>query len=912
MNRNTPSNGELLRTYKVGLRCSEGLLNGFRDLMRSQQLLRFLQRLHSDEFTSKQLKTFEELAHKYKDPRILAFEQFKRYNSLQQANELVISRYETLFDDYFSFSDLQLLEELERINTLIAEHKTQDGELNSSTFSKSAVPTFEDPANPQSIEISLHDYQLLANKSLKLICAHINTFAVKNIDKLPETRAELLQVALNTTKISKSQLKTHPYKAASAYLRSGRNIDQLAMEQMTGMMEIYRNTRNKVNYVKNLLYPEQDDTTDFSAALPVLMTYYSLPKYFLYYVSKAWNVDLGWVRNTLVGWRRKIDPHLPVKLQVEPLTALMNDLANHCKAQVTSEDELRVICLLQKRYVLHLIHKPSVNLAPLLPKQLWATYQALKMRIKGWTPVLQQEIAKQCTNISREIFVQAGEQLYQSVEDTMNSLDAGSIGYKNSRTFLKKLRLILDNADHFRAVFQHYLPGNKFTSAVAKLFTHLKAVKNHRITRLFTALRGIVALTFARIYDTSGATGQFKSVFTPDNCVVRPYASQKRTKSHLPLNLLFNKYVIERQAYPGKTNITKKGKEVKAYLTNKEATELLKKGEPIWLGLPIYSPDQLQEGVLRGRKKATFWFRLCASPKIRDCLNRGAQVKSIRLNVPKGPTNKIVADIILTASDPSAFAHWGKFITAWDRQFGAPAFPSGDYIGADFNRIGKYLIAVATAEQELDLARPPNMMKKFQKAYDQLEKIRKIEIPNIMRKLASGKGSPQQWGRWKTQVTLLHQRRDRIMTEKKRQALMVYLYMIYRTGASYAAWDGIQGITTRGKTGALATSVDYMVKEKVLYDTFLEWVSDLKEQGLLPKYKGSRIVTPYTSHICSECYTQGRGLRKTRAKNIAYDEFKCTDPVCGYVGNRHANSARMGALLLKLQIETVPFPLSTG
>jgi hypothetical protein len=435
----------------------------------------------------------------------------------------------------------------------------------------------------------------------------------------------------------------------------------------------------------------------------------------------------------------------------------------------------------------------------------------------------------------------------------MNSLDARSIGYQNSRIFLKKLQLILTNAAHFRTVFQYYLPGNKFTSAVAKLFIHLKLLKNHRITRLFTALRGIVALTFARIYDTSGATGQFKRVFTADNCVVRPYNSEKRTKSHLPLNLLFNKYVIERQAYPGKTNITKKGNEVKDYLANKEATELLKKGEPIWLGLPIYSPDQLQEGILRGRKKATFWFRVYASPKIRDCLNRGAQVQSIRLNVPKGPTNKIVAD-----------------------------------------------------------TRPPNIMKPFQKAYDRLEKIRRIEIPNIMRKLDSGKGSPKKRGKWKAQLTLLHQRRDGIMTEMKRQALMVYLYLIYRTRASYAAWDDIQGISTRGKKGVLATGVTYMPKEKVLYDTFLEWVSDLKEQGLLPKYKGSRIVTPYTSHICSECYTHGRGLRTTRAKNIGYDAFKCTDYNCGYVGNRHANSARMGALLLKEQIETIPFPLSTG
>ena len=49
------------------------------------------------------------------------------------------------------------------------------------------------------------------------------------------------------------------------------------MEQMTAMMEVYRNTRNKVDYVRNLLYPEQDDATDFSAVVPVLMSYYPLP-----------------------------------------------------------------------------------------------------------------------------------------------------------------------------------------------------------------------------------------------------------------------------------------------------------------------------------------------------------------------------------------------------------------------------------------------------------------------------------------------------------------------------------------------------------------------------------------------------------------------------------------------------------
>jgi hypothetical protein len=249
MNQHYSSNGALLKTYKVGLRCPESLLSDFRDLMRRQQLIRFLLRLHFGGFSHKQLNVFEELALTYNDPRTLAFEHFKRFNSLQLANKLVMRRYKSLFNVYFNFSDAQLSTELERVNELIAGRNARNESLNSGVFSRDAAPTFIDPANPLPTEISLHDYETTANKSLKLLCAHINSFAVKNIDMLPETREELIQCALATTQISKSQLKAHPYKAASAYLGSGRNIDQIAMEQMTGMMEAYRNTRNKVNYV---------------------------------------------------------------------------------------------------------------------------------------------------------------------------------------------------------------------------------------------------------------------------------------------------------------------------------------------------------------------------------------------------------------------------------------------------------------------------------------------------------------------------------------------------------------------------------------------------------------------------------------------------------------------------------------
>jgi len=171
-------------------------------------------------------------------------------------------------------------------------------------------------------------------------------------------------------------------------------------------------------------------------------------------------------------------------------------------------------------------------------------------------------------------------------------------------------------------------------------------------------------------------------------------------------------------------------------------TEIFRNGAPIWLGLPIYAPSQerqFQEVVRRTRntvaRKSIFWFQLIPSKKIIKCVRRGANVIDLRLNIPQGPTNKIVADVVLSSSEPNAFQHRGQFLNAWDREFNHPKLPIDDLLGVDFNRIGEYLVATANPSQEHDLSK---MMELYRKTHIKLEKIRKWEIPHIQTQLSTG------------------------------------------------------------------------------------------------------------------------------------------------------------------------------
>ncbi len=721
--------------------------------------------------------------------------------------------------------------------------------------------------------------------------------------------------------------RNFPERAISSVLGFSGNYDLIAFKHMASAMDAYRDTREKVQRARKLLFLGSDDGPDFSDDRFVFMAYYSIPNRLKNYLAQAWGVDAEWVRNQMVGWRRKVDSILPIKFQVEPLTELFTRLADYYIRKYARDDDAvkRAIFSLQDKHVLHLLSEP-IDLSVLLDGELKDAYTLLKQIVEPLPNALQQEVDKYITEISRSEFIEATRMLVHNVRTTIARLYEAFEGesesrqrkltraIKNCEAFGRKVELLrecaLDSRTPLAVLLKNFLAGNRYTGSAVNLIKHLPMVKKRRITRLFTALRGVVALAFAKIYDEASA--QFESAFNPDNCVSLPFTSPNRKKKYLPANLLDKKYIALHCSRPPRTG----EKPLDNCVTNQEATEFLKQGEPTWLGIPLYNPEQLIGGKIVGNRKGLFWFQLIPSSKVRECLSRGAELKSIRLNVPRGPTNKIEVDLTLSSSNREAFLHRGYFIEQWDCEFDSIDFPQNKYIGSDFNRIGKYSVAVGTPNREIDLTRDSSVIKSHEDAYEKLEQFRTHEIPGIQRKIEAiqntldlvidpemRKNFETKLGRLKTGLTLLHRKRQNVMEEKKRETLMIYLFAGYKTKANYFAWDSVQGISTRGKKDTLANAVTYMPKRKELLAQFTSWAEDLKHQGLMPNYEATVSVSPFHSDICGDCFARTGERRKTRDKTRPYHDFWCTDLECGKQGNRHSNSGQVSALELQYLIE---------
>jgi hypothetical protein len=139
------------------------------------------------------------------------------------------------------------------------------------------------------------------------------------------------------------------------------------------------------------------------------------------------------------------------------------------------------------------------------------------------------------------------------------------------------------------------------------------------------------------------------------------------------------------------------------------------------------------------------------------------------------------------------------------------------------------------------------------------------------------------------------------MKEMKRHALMIYLFVAYKTGAKYLSWDSIGGISTKNKRGALARAITYLPKRKELFDIFSMWAEDLVAQGYLPALEDAIPVSSYTSQICGRCFKSTGKMNKTLSNKVSYDEFLCT--VCGKHSNRHSNSAQVSAIMLQNHVQ---------
>ena len=132
---------------------------------------------------------------------------------------------------------------------------------------------------------------------------------------------------------------------------------------------------------------------------------------------------------------------------------------------------------------------------------------------------------------------------------------------------------------------------------------------------------------------------------------------------------------------------------------------------------------------------------------------------------------------------------------------------------------------------------------------------------------------------------------------------MVYLYAIYKSNTRHASWDGIEGITTRGKKKNFAISVQYLPNNLDQFKIFCEWLDDLKFKELIDENTKIHLVSPYTSAVCPKCYSKSGKLNKNRDKGADYHEFKCKK--CGFEENRHSSAAMVEAISVKIAVEGI-------
>jgi len=878
------SNKEVMRTYKVGLRVPESLLE------KQNELVMELEVLHHFHETIKGKEISNLLAVK-----------------IPSCSGKTKETYQAFLEKHGSLKSLfEVDQEITRVRKALNQLHLKNKTLNSYHFSKSMLPSFKKLDSPSPDEISLTDYQNLTKKSLKLLCKHLNDRILHEIERVPRVKRKFIDLAFQISqdegrKYTLDHIRNKFEIALSNITGIHSNIGRTAFYQLGMALKVYFELREKVSMFQSFLNPDLPSATDFSRKIPELLFYYSPPNNVRKYLAKAWDVEREWVRNTWVGWRRKIDPLLPREFQVEPLTGIFTQIATSFKEVVHGEEEMRIISKLQEKHVLHLLPLKEVDLRPLLEKSLHSHYESLQEKVARIS--LPGQISSHLHEISIQEFLESAGELIEQVKEVQEKLEPTSQSHENCQTFINRIKYLQAhvNDDTHEKLLGNLLIGNRFTSSILRLFS-----TGYEYRKLFTAARGIISLTLARKHPL--AIGHFLSVFNPDTCLTFPFTSNHRNKTYLPINLIFNKFIVERKLHPSdKTFLINK-----SHATKPNITDTFRKGTHVWFGLPIYSPSQAKEFQeivtgqrTRSNRKGMFWFRVIPSKKIINCLRRGAEVRDIRLNIPQGPAQRIIVDFILSAPDRTAFCHEGKFLEAWDEELGSPTIPSHDILGVDFNRIGKFMVATANPEEEHDIK---EVMAFYEKMHLKLETIRTREIPRIQAQLSTGKNasgvslSTKKKGRLSSQLSLLHRRQEKIMKEMKRQALMVYLYVGWKTRAKYYGWDSIKGISTRGTNGMLAQAITYLPKRKALYKEFCQWASDLRDQGLLPAFKDVIPVSPFTSQTCASCFQQTGRRTRSRMKGIPYHEFACKE--CNRSTrkdskvHRHSNSARMDALLL--------------
>jgi hypothetical protein len=397
-------------------------------------------------------------------------------------------------------------------------------------------------------------------------------------------------------------------------------------------------------------------------------------------------------------------------------------------------------------------------------------YEEYRTNQKNKIPV---KIENKITHFSADDIIQAAKDYKEFLEEVQNETD---------ENYLEKVELFTnqDLVERYKVLWDNFLAGSAYTKYLARCCIikdeYIKALnkekreynKEHKqedkkkleIKSVIDPLFGVMAFAYANKYNKASA-GLIKAL-TEENCLTKPFVKdrekQKEMKEEhriyrkiLPLDLCSVMHTTGFQLVGWKTEIddeTRKKITDWSPMNKKEVSNALRAGKQIYLKIPLYIGEEWDEEDLNIKYKANtkikrpyLWFQFLPSPKIRYCLSMGVNIQSLRIMSPRGASQKIIIQVMMSAIDTDPFIHSSKFITHWNTsdetkhkkfQTQLKDFGNVKTLASDINKLSRYMTALSTQERQLNLM---ERLAEWDLVFRRLESIRKFHLPKIQQKM---------------------------------------------------------------------------------------------------------------------------------------------------------------------------------
>jgi hypothetical protein len=722
----------------------------------------------------------------------------------------------------------------------------------------------------------------------------------------------------------------------------------------------YRDSIGKVKKFFNYL-----DDSELKESIATFLTFGQVSRFLRTFISNRWRgLSTVWIRNTLVGWRRKLEKSFPKNLQLDKFNRVYNTLGDYLRRFKPDTNLYRVISTLEHFKILHLLNNTEYDFDSIL-NSLEAKKGLDIIKTREFQEYLfkfnKNELFKHSTKISYNDLEYGVSTFLDHINENLKRVEndnrKNSASYKNIITFRNRIEYLKGELieekqirKKYRQIFEHYFAGQQFTKAFAKILES----NSIKYKKLFTALRGIISFAYARKYNYFGSSGIVKKLngFDPSKCVTFPFHSPMRVNNKIPF--------VNRISSP--IRIKQNGSQDTIKNLGIVSDKIRAKERDIYLDFPLYKREFISKrGLITSENRTRNLSKMifCPTNKIIECLNNGADIVSMTIGVPKPPFYKIPLYVVLASKSRDSFRHPTKFFKPLDKSRRNPLTNiRSRTLGSDFNELGEYALSVGTPKQQLNIISLARQLG-FLRVKEKLEKYRNriatyqkeifekynfLKIPSTVKttaerllkteKIECNKNNirmkiiyteslfervkianfiPKSKEYKKTplppsvivvrnilRIQLLQRKAKRIYKDFGIKFVMLFAYIGKRIGARNFGWDDISKITVKGLRGKLAHIVTYLPRKDGLKGLFAEWLEDVYGKGNFEIFEPS----PYTSSICGCC---GKKLMKKIDKlNSSCSNSKCTK--YKQKTNRHQNASQVNAQKIVKLMSNVSLP----